>query len=625
MTLLVLLLSGCGSELTWEDDPAAPTCDPRVLVAGEVRAKRIGCSRELVDGGEGRTGDWVLENAVARFVVRGTYASLTTIGEPGGTLVDAVAIGEDGAQGTDLLVEWIPDGDRTSVEAVNALGSASLVLPGVTYRLAADSAALELASAGGGVLVAVEGAERTGPTVRGGDAFLGLDGVTQDNGAQPRLSGVTRIAVAPEALWPDGSALSGEADADTVVLSVQGADVSRLPVIAGAFDGWAPAGVVTTGERAGCDYASGALAPRACAGLYVRVTDDALEDLRAVVTDGTAAHRLPRGGGTAPVGTGARPLWVWAGPAYEALSVDWRGVDDSVSAILTRAFDTEGWELLDLTAEVSPDADAARPVDALVSLRAGEGVGFVAALADHDIPSGHVDERDGTLVVAGTRTGGWITSWPWTGTTRRAGHGAPDPAGLGALDQLAVAGGGLSAARRLLVTPEWVDAALVEAPPEEWSPTPDAVILDGPEDASALVRLLDAYVDVVPVGPRTWVQRGSTRNVPGVEAGLVEGPTSAGTGPRLRVTGEWSRLEATWSVRATVDAPAWMGIERVTVVGAGGAILGRAMLSAGQEVRFRVPADEPYVFAVAEGARARPWGEGTAWAVSSPVWLADGP
>ena len=49
-------------------------CDPRVLVPGEVRGKKIACEEELIFGGEGREGDWLLENAVARFVVRGSYA-----------------------------------------------------------------------------------------------------------------------------------------------------------------------------------------------------------------------------------------------------------------------------------------------------------------------------------------------------------------------------------------------------------------------------------------------------------------------------------------------------------------------------------------------------------------------
>ena len=113
-----------------EFPPEAPTCDPRVLASGELRARRIPCSEELISGGEGRVGDYLIENSMARYVVRGPYAALTRLGEPGGTLVDAAAPGVG-----DMLLELTPDGDRSELWVEEGEGEVVLRLPGLAYRL----------------------------------------------------------------------------------------------------------------------------------------------------------------------------------------------------------------------------------------------------------------------------------------------------------------------------------------------------------------------------------------------------------------------------------------------------------------------------------------------------------
>src|SRR5687767_14464786 len=93
--LLLLLLLACGER-------SDPRCDPRLLAAGEVRARRVPCGDELIEGGEGRRSDWLIENAVARYVIRDSAAALTQLEGAGGTIVDAAAPG-----GTDTLVELV--------------------------------------------------------------------------------------------------------------------------------------------------------------------------------------------------------------------------------------------------------------------------------------------------------------------------------------------------------------------------------------------------------------------------------------------------------------------------------------------------------------------------------------
>jgi hypothetical protein len=48
-------------------------------MAGEVRARRIGCSDEILPDGEARQGDWLLENSQIRLAIRDATVSLTQL------------------------------------------------------------------------------------------------------------------------------------------------------------------------------------------------------------------------------------------------------------------------------------------------------------------------------------------------------------------------------------------------------------------------------------------------------------------------------------------------------------------------------------------------------------------
>lgn len=86
-------------------------CPPPPVEAGIARVRPLGCAADLPTGPliAGRIGDVVLENAVARFVVRVGAEGRAVVGIKGGNVVDAVRIGPDGAQlGHDSLREWVP-------------------------------------------------------------------------------------------------------------------------------------------------------------------------------------------------------------------------------------------------------------------------------------------------------------------------------------------------------------------------------------------------------------------------------------------------------------------------------------------------------------------------------------
>ena len=133
--ITALLLAGCAAD----PGPVEETCTVVPVPAGEVRATRIVCEEQLVAGGEGRVGDWLIENAVARFVVRDTYASLTQLGEAGGGLVDASLLG-----GPDLLMELLPVGERGSASATVTGDEGVVEIGAFAWRLAADESTLHL-------------------------------------------------------------------------------------------------------------------------------------------------------------------------------------------------------------------------------------------------------------------------------------------------------------------------------------------------------------------------------------------------------------------------------------------------------------------------------------------------
>ncbi len=89
------------------DPGEEPGCAATPPAAGTVRAKHVACDAELAAGplAMGRVGDLLLENAHARFILRSGPESATTIGAPGGGLVDATP---QAGPRIDALKEFLP-------------------------------------------------------------------------------------------------------------------------------------------------------------------------------------------------------------------------------------------------------------------------------------------------------------------------------------------------------------------------------------------------------------------------------------------------------------------------------------------------------------------------------------
>jgi len=94
------------------DDTEPTDCAAEPPARTRVRAKHIVCEGELVSGplAMGRVGDVVLENALARFVIRSSGGSATMIGGPAGGVIDAAP-----QTGSDMLKEILPLFDLSSI------------------------------------------------------------------------------------------------------------------------------------------------------------------------------------------------------------------------------------------------------------------------------------------------------------------------------------------------------------------------------------------------------------------------------------------------------------------------------------------------------------------------------
>ena len=147
-----LALAACG-----DDSPSGPrtlVADPAVesgcmpgVAEGKTRAKVVDCKDELVRGrlAAGRVGDFVLENARVRVIIRGPGEGFFLLGTAGGGLVDAAPIG-----GEDLVKEIVPSvdlavggSDEMVITEAGDDGPAEIVVRGPAQSLDLIKAALD--------------------------------------------------------------------------------------------------------------------------------------------------------------------------------------------------------------------------------------------------------------------------------------------------------------------------------------------------------------------------------------------------------------------------------------------------------------------------------------------------
>ena len=664
--ILALALGACAPGGAGWDASNPPACDARALGAGEVRARHIWCNGELVSGGDGRVGDWMLENAAARFAIRGDYAPLTRHHGAGGTLVDAIPLG-----GQDAVTELTPlfDGlwfETLDITAWNLEDEAGLDLVGaladgteatLTWSLRADEPTLRWSGASDALLVPPAGSQVTGALVEaaadaldpGEATVLGLDGAPSDAGGWLRYSDVQAVSVGDaervsEALWPTGVAVSGLAEGLFVeVFNEDTLPAARFPVRDGAFSGVVP--VTARALRATAPgYADGpssapsrdlALSLGARGTIRARVADQDGRDLPATLWFDGEPWPLPAGGGDAPVGPGAGEAWLSAGPAYEARDLGVIEVSEvvSVEAVLRRVAPDAVLAELGLTGW--PDPSERRRAADLSASAASRGVGYAVLAADDEVAPAAVEGHDSEwiLVSGGARpvseAVGPVLAWPWSANSRQPAHGAPeldllDPATMVDLVEM-------GAGRLALVSPGWLEAA---GPPEAWSRDPHGVILGDLTQLAPWFEALDGWRAVAATGPLTWLSglRVAGSSAVDASAAIVASRTVASNGPSASLTvdgqgpgGQVSAM-ALHTLHLEIQAPAWLPLTIAAIYITGGALLGSWPMHEEDGTRLdltlRAPLPTGWVLAAAWGDRANPpLQDAPAWVITSPVWV----
>jgi hypothetical protein len=642
---LILALLGCASAPTAH--PAPWQCDPRAMAAGEVRVREVPCTDELLENGDALRGDFVLENAVARFFVRASGTSLTQLARAGGTIVDAAP-----PTGIDTLEEaipeleqgwftsvdsFVPEHDALTVEGRFANGTAG----SVTYRLAPDSPVLEL-GAPSALVVPLAGASVVGATIEredGADAVVGARALLEDLGGWVRVEGPFAVGtrdVVTAARFPDVVAAAGKSNGTWVVAELAGETALRLPVIEGAYAGLVPSGSLLHAEAAGrVDSAAvpaesaGELLVGAAGALAMSVTRSDGTPIPALVRldDGRVLTALP-GGADLLTGPYTGTIEVYLGPAYERVFLDAtiEGLtalsvvaDPVVGDAILCDFGTLGW----------PDPSVREDPAIRLARLAGAHVGFAVLQARDEVARVSLSNLTSAWLLAesGSRTTGpqgTLVAWPFSANAKLNAHSAVEWTDLDAADLEALLD--RSQTRSVLVDATWVGE--MTGLPRLWDPWPFGFRFDGLADVDAYAAPLDGWLALGAMGPLAWVDGVVDRNVAEVERALLEGRSTATNGPRIVLTvnggspGDLVPAKAAVDFTLTVEAPSWIPLTEASLVGSDGTI---ATFDLAVDRTFAGTIDPPpaWVIATVSGDPAPPWITESAFAVTSPVWLAE--
>ena len=645
----------------WAPGEAEPwDCDPRPMLPGEARVKRAACGDELLPGGDGDRGDWILENAYLRAVVKDQGESLSRPGRAGGTIIDLVTTGGDNDGLFELLPEldgdWLVDATVTPVDDADAVGVdiEGTTITGrdakVELRLGRTAARLELRGAEGLAAMPLAGGVAAGEVLEVGGGLFATDGpLVEDRGGELRWEGVEALTVNPLSalgvLLPRrwSGLVQGVAQGEIVEAWAGGALVVRtvLPNGAGAESEFAfPVPPEVDGLRVlSLGRAPGALvAPEPGqrlpegegSGLIdVIARDDAGDPVPVAVWWGEARYSLSTGAGQLPLGPGTARLRVSAGPAHGVVDlgeVELQGVLP-VSARLPRVI-ADPPVLAELGLTAWPDPQERRSASTRIAQATARGARFVVTIADDRVPDAVVSvvNRPTTHALAASRANtpaGRPFAFPWSQSGGRPGLGAIDWDGLSAVD-LAAAMNPIDS-RVLVVDAGWVEAA---GPPTGWSPAPTGFFIDDLSGLGAYTALLDQWTHLSLLGPQAWLDgtRAATATPTDALAAFHEGRTVATTGPllTLRVGGagpgsDLSDTAGPHTAALQVEAPTWIPLDHAALIGPDGEL-----------ARWSLRADAPLrLDAAVELPEGLPWVLAVAWAddpspplVPRPAWAA---
>jgi hypothetical protein len=642
MTRLWLLAACSVPELPGDDS----SCDARELEPGELRLRRIPCNDERISYGDGRRGDWLMENAASRFVFRTVGGSLSDVEGSAGGMVDAAR-----PSGIDALVELRPlDFDYMSASAVVSEGRAELRVQGrhfgedsqIVYSLEENDPVLKIEADVEWLLAPYQGSVIYGRSIEpahGRYVYAYEAEVEEDLGGALRLSGLRSFAVGeweevhgwlePEAVWAEG-----ESTAEWVEAIPEG--TARLPVKDGAYAGWLPKGTLEIrGAEEGCLPgeaqpldASDPLETGACGSILVRVQDDAGNPIPALLHWEGRNHPIQSGGQRLPLEPRVGEAWIQAGPGHEAQRVF---LDSSehpeLSLRLNRAV-PEGTLFMPQVIG-SPDSSERRGGDALLREAAAKGVALAVISARRTVPPYSVPEAgDGwapwiqALQGSMSETQG-VQAWPWTKNRNLPGFGAAPGHTLPPAELLSFSKKG---GRMSMVGTDWAEAS---DGVHNWAMHPDFIWLGGAEELEAYYGLLGNALPLPPLGPMTWVHglAGRTAHSTDILMQAMDHNVTAGNGPwlQMEIDGHSTGQPVPASgelleIRISLTTPEWMPMDRLRLIGPEGVVAEWELSGPAITLEMEVEAVD-WILAEATGPAAPPMLEEPAWAITATSWI----
>ena len=627
MRWIALTLLGCSSGTP---DAVVDDCAPDPPAAGEVRAKQITCADELAERGEGRVGDWLLESADLKLVIRNTPNRMTRIDGAGGTVIDAAVAGR-----VDALTELVPELDEAWPDALSIRAEDdTIVLQAndgtdrvLRYSLEPETGRLRVAGASSITWVPVAGASARGEWIYASGLVATSDAMMDDRGGWVHWADTDTIVlgtpqrVSATQSGEDAEVASGTSDGDWVEVGSPEEILFRAPTVDASYELSVPSGQLLRSTKWGHEPSPWTdpgidvtLNVGAGGFLALTVLDENDTPIPATLNWNGRNFTVMDDAAPIGVGPGVGSGVVTAGPEYDQTSIAEMEITETVehTVTLARIRSPAAWTAFSVPA--FPDESERRSVTSMMRSLASKGVDYAVLNATDEVSqaSGGADIAHLISVSSSSRSGGpygGLLAWPWSSDSDLAAHGAVDWRGLDAADLHALMS--KSGRRNTAVTTEWVASA---DPPHLWDPEPYTFMLRTPEEIDALAAIWDAWIPIVPISDYAWIHVAG-RSKTEILRGLLEGRSTASTGPQVHLTVDGEAPGAAFDVTADravfIDVEGPGDITSLTLVGAEGQ----------QQGPWSVD-DLPIETTVSHGGWVAVVAEGPSdWAVTSPVWL----